>query len=81
MSGRRDGQTGGIRLKSSSNFAVLSFTIQPFEGELAVTPLVDGVPLPEITSRFESEHRFEPVGGYGGLIPSDSNLDLSTNIS
>jgi hypothetical protein len=28
--------------------ARVSFTIQPFEGTLAVTPVVDGTPLPEM---------------------------------
>ena len=30
---------------------------------------MDGVPLPELVATFERERRFEPVGGYGGLIP------------
>ena len=49
--------------------ARVSFTIQPFEDTLAVTPVVDGTPLPEMIAAFEHEHRFEPAGGYGGLIP------------
>ena len=49
--------------------ARVSFTIQPFEGTLAVTPVVDGTPFPEMIESFEREHHFEPVGGYGGLIP------------
>ena len=49
--------------------AQVSFKIQPFEGTLSVTPVVDGTPLPEIVAAFEREQHFEPAGGYGGLIP------------
>jgi hypothetical protein len=49
--------------------ARVSFTIQPFEGTFAVTPVVSGTPLPEMIAAFEREQHFEPAGGYGGLIP------------
>jgi hypothetical protein len=49
--------------------ARVSFTIQPFESTLAVTPVVDGTPLPEMIAAFERDQHFEPAGGYGGLIP------------
>jgi hypothetical protein len=49
--------------------ARVSFTIQPFESTLAVTPVVDGRPLPEMIAAFERDQHFEPAGGYGGLIP------------
>ena len=49
--------------------AQLSFKVQPFEGALSITPVVDGTPLPEIVAAFEREQHFEPAGGYGGLIP------------
>jgi hypothetical protein len=48
----------------------ISFTIQPVEQTLAITPAVDGTPLPEIIAAFEREQHFEPAGGYGGLIPA-----------
>ena len=48
--------------------AQVSFKIQPFEGTLSITPVVDGIPLPEIVAAFEREQHFEPAGGYGGLI-------------
>jgi hypothetical protein len=47
----------------------LSFSVQPFEGAVAVAPIVDGISFSEIVSIFEREHGFDPVGGYGGLIP------------
>ncbi len=49
--------------------ATLSFSVQPFEGALAVTPIINGLPLSETVSAFERDHHFEPAGGYGGLIP------------
>ena len=49
--------------------AILSFKIQPFEGSLSVTPVVDEIPLPELVAAFERERQFEPAGGYGGLVP------------
>jgi hypothetical protein len=49
--------------------AHVSFKVQPFEGTLSITPVVDGTPLPEIVAAFERDEHFEPAGGYGGLIP------------
>ncbi len=49
--------------------AHVSFKVQPFEGTLSITPVVDGTPLPEIVAAFERDEHFEPSGGYGGLIP------------
>ncbi len=51
----------------------LSFSIQPFEKVFAITPILAGTPLTEIVSSFERERRFEPVDGYGGLIPQYFN--------
>jgi hypothetical protein len=47
----------------------LSFSIQPFEGALAVIAILNGAPLIELVQKFESEKGFKPAGGYGGLIP------------
>lgn len=47
----------------------MSFNVQPFEGTLSITPVVDGISLPEIVTAFEREQHFDPAGGYGGLIP------------
>jgi hypothetical protein len=47
----------------------VSFSIQPFEAVFSVTPAVNGTSLTEMISSFEREQQFEPVGGYGGLIP------------
>lgn len=49
--------------------ATVSFSIQPFEGTFAITPAVNGAPLTEMIAKSELEQHFEPVGGYGGLIP------------
>lgn len=49
--------------------ARVSFDVQPFEETLALTPAVNGTPLPVMIAAFEREHHFEPAGGYGGLIP------------
>lgn len=54
--------------------AILSFLVQPFRTDvLSVTPVLNGVPLIELVSRFEGEQRFQPAGGYGGLIPEFFN--------
>jgi hypothetical protein len=47
----------------------VSFKVQPFEGALSITPVVDGMPLTEMIAAFEREQHFEPAGGYGGIIP------------
>jgi hypothetical protein len=49
--------------------ARVSFLIQPFEEVAAITPAVNGTLLIELICTFERERRFEPAGGYGGLIP------------
>ena len=36
---------------------------------LAVTPSVNGIPLPKLVSEFESARHYEPAGGYGGIVP------------
>lgn len=54
--------------------AILSFLVQPFRTDVrSVTPVLNGVPLIELVSRFEGEQRFQPAGGYGGLIPEFFN--------
>jgi hypothetical protein len=49
--------------------ASLSFQVQPFEGAVAITPVLNGTSLTEMISTFEREQHFEPAGGYVGLIP------------
>jgi hypothetical protein len=49
--------------------ATVSFSIRPFQGQLAITPSVNGISLIEMVSAFEREEGFDPIGGYGGLIP------------
>ena len=33
-------------------------------------PVLNGTPLSELASSFERERCFDPVGGYGGLVPA-----------
>src|ERR1017187_1282779 len=49
--------------------ATASFSIQPFEKTHAIIPHVNGTSLVEMVSTFEREQGFDPIGGYGGLIP------------
>ena len=40
-----------------------SFSVEPFEGTVAVIPLVDGTLLSEMIAALEREQHFEPAGG------------------
>jgi hypothetical protein len=55
------------------SLAILSFSIQPFEGSHVITPYVNGTSLVVVVSAFERDQCFDPVGGYGGLIPNRFN--------
>jgi hypothetical protein len=35
----------------------------------SVTPAINGTPLTQLITAFESGQQFEPAGGYGGLVP------------
>jgi hypothetical protein len=52
---------------------LLSFLVQPLEGErvevLTITPVLSGISLTQLIEDFERERDFQPVGGYGGLVP------------
>jgi hypothetical protein len=39
------------------------------ESSLAIIPLVNDVPLTRLVSEFEKTRSYEPVGGYGGIVP------------
>ena len=52
-----------------SGIARVSFSIEPFEGVFAITPIVNETSLADLITSFEREQNFEPTGGYGGLIP------------
>ncbi len=55
----------------------LSFTVVPLsDGEpaLSIVPLVDGVRLTKLIEDFERACRFEPAGGYAGLVPCNFNF-------
>lgn len=52
----------------------LSFVVQHREdAALGIEPYVDGVSLIELVTNFERTQLFEPVGGYGDLIPQNFN--------
>jgi hypothetical protein len=38
-------------------------------GSLMLTPVVDGRPLTELVTEFESRQGYSPSGGYAGLVP------------
>jgi hypothetical protein len=49
---------------------ILSFRIDTHDhGRHSIMPCVDAVPFAELIESYEMENGFEPVGGYGGLIP------------
>ena len=54
-------------------YEILSFQVKPLDEHgpevLTITPVLDGVSLIDLISRFEREHGMEPPGGYGGLVP------------
>jgi hypothetical protein len=49
--------------------ANLSFLVQRVEHEVAIIPILNAAPLTDMILSFERENRYEPAGGYGGLIP------------
>ncbi len=49
--------------------ATVSFSIQPFEKTHSITPHVNGASLVDMVSTFERELGFDPICGYGGLVP------------
>lgn len=53
---------------------VLSVRVGSFQASASVTPEVDGIALPRILEEFERDRGYEPVGGYGGLIPAYFNF-------
>jgi hypothetical protein len=55
--------------------STLSFEVAPTrQSVLAISALVDGIPLAGLVERFEARHGFSPAGGYGGLIPDYFNF-------
>ena len=51
----------------------LSFSIEPLKEEelvLSIVPLVNGVRVTTLIEEFERERRYEPTGGYGGIVPA-----------
>lgn len=51
----------------------IAFSVQALSehdpGVHTVVPLIDGEPLTHMAAGFERAHDYEPVGGYGGIIP------------
>jgi hypothetical protein len=56
---------------------ILSFEIRPLSDDdsaRSIVPIVNGVRLTALITEFESEHQYEPVGGYAGIVPTHSNF-------
>jgi hypothetical protein len=55
------------------NTSELSFLVEPLSAALpealAVTPVLDGVPLTKLIDDFETNRGFDAAGGYAGLVP------------
>ena len=60
-------------MKDAVQKDIVSFAFHPFGKSSrpvrAVVPHINGVPLIQLIDEFERAKKFEPVGGYGGLIP------------
>ena len=49
----------------------LSFDIRQRKKLTVITPMIDGVTLSKLVTRFEKQSGYnDPAGGYGGLLPS-----------
>jgi hypothetical protein len=46
------------------------FSLIPHPDVHTITPLVSGVPLPDLISEFEKAENYEPAGGYRGIVPA-----------
>src|SRR5579863_9305503 len=54
--------------------SILSFAIEPLEqgkNILSIIPVVNGGRLTELIEEYERGRKFEPLGGYAGLVPSN----------
>jgi hypothetical protein len=51
--------------------ALMSFSVEPVSNRQVslLVPVINGTALTELVEAFERARNFEPVGGYGGLIP------------
>jgi hypothetical protein len=58
-------------MKDAVQKDVVSFASYPFESRpvRAVVPHINALPLIHLINEFERAKKFEPVGGYEGLIP------------
>src|SRR6266700_4096278 len=66
-----------LAVKNMSAISTLSFLVKEF-GDYkpvvyAVVPVIDGVPMTDLVAAFEESRHFDPVGGYGGLVPQFFN--------
>jgi hypothetical protein len=55
----------------------LSFAIRPLSDDepvRSILPIVNDVPLTNLVEEFERGRRYEPVGGYAGIVPTHFNL-------
>jgi hypothetical protein len=49
----------------------LTFSTQDAGEPVALVPEVDGVSLIDLVGRFETDRRYSPAGGYGGIVPAN----------
>src|SRR3954452_5935704 len=55
----------------------LSFAIRPLSDDepvRSILPIVNDVPLTNLVEEFERGRRYEPAGGYAGIVPAHFNL-------
>ena len=56
----------------------LSFQVEPLDARqpavLALTPVLDGIPLTRLVDDFEKAQGFDAAGGYAGLVPAFYNF-------
>jgi hypothetical protein len=55
----------------------LSFAIRPLSDDdsvRSIVPIVNDVLLTNLIEEFERERRYEPVGGYAGIVPTQFNF-------
>lgn len=55
----------------------LSFAVEPLssnEPVRSIVPIVNGVRLTILAEEFERAHRYDPAGGYAGIVPQHFNF-------
>jgi hypothetical protein len=63
---------------SSLSFLVVALN-PPEQVVLAAVPVIDGRPLTDLVTKFETKCGYDPAGGYGGVVFEFVNIGLSDN--